>query len=140
MQTLNATFFLNWCKKLCDQSHLKSRDINSKKALTGDVNGWPHFHDILLHPLKQMGFQGQLVSAEMNEIPQLLAHWHRNGLDSVAEAFLWKQRRSQSYPVPSAHQGRPIPYRIPCIPAKATFSIDDTLQPLHGNPEDLISY
>lgn len=59
----------------------------------------------------------------MNEIPQLLAHWHRNGSDSVAEAFLQKQRGSQSYPVPSAHQCRPIRYRIPFIPAKATFNI-----------------
>lgn len=59
----------------------------------------------------------------MNEIPQLLAHWHRNGSDSVAETFLQKQRRWQSYPVPSAHQCRPIRYRIPFIPVKATFTI-----------------
>lgn len=39
-------------------SDLKWTDINTEKALTGDVNEWPHFHDILLHPLKQMGFQG----------------------------------------------------------------------------------
>lgn len=87
------------------------------------MNEWPHFHDILLHPLKQMGFQGLLASVEMNEIPQLLAHWHRNGLNSVADAFLQKQRRSQSYLVPSVHQHRPIRYQIPFVPAKATFNI-----------------
>lgn len=59
----------------------------------------------------------------MNEIPQLLAHWHRNGPDSVAEAFLQEQRRSQSYPVSSAHQYRSICYRIPFIQAQATFNI-----------------
>lgn len=59
----------------------------------------------------------------MNEIPQLLAHWHRNGPDSVAEAFLQEQRRSQSYPVSSAHQYRSICYRIPFIQAQATLNI-----------------
>lgn len=38
-------------------SHLKRRKMNSEKALAGDVSEWPHFHDILLQPLKQMGFQ-----------------------------------------------------------------------------------
>lgn len=39
-------------------SHLKRRKMNSEKALTGDVSEWLHLHDILLHPLKQTGFQG----------------------------------------------------------------------------------
>ena len=58
MKTPNA-FFFPVDARLCviGGSHLKRRKMNSEKAFTGDVSEWLHFHDILLHPLKQMGFQ-----------------------------------------------------------------------------------
>lgn len=76
----------------------------------------------------------------MNEIPQLLAHWHRNGLDSVAEAFLQKQRRSQSYAVSSAHQCRPFVIGSHSFQLKLHSISDDTLKAPRGDPEDLITY
>lgn len=116
-------FFFKCYQNVCDQSHYKTGKLITRKlSVAMCVNG-PHVRDIFLHPLKQMGLQGKLASEEMNEIPQLLAQWHRNGPDSVAEAFLGRQSRATKVSCPSVYQCRSIRYRAPFILIKATFSI-----------------
>lgn len=107
MTTLNVFLLLVFFKghqNACEQSHYKTgRLITRKLSVTMCVNG-PHVHDIFLHPLKQMGLQGEPASVEMNEIPQLLTQWHRNGPDSVAGAFLRRQSRATKVSCPSVYQ------------------------------------
>lgn len=101
------------------------------------VNG-PHVCDIFLHPLKQMGLQGELASVEMNETPQFLAQWYRNGPDSVQRHSYRNKAGPQRCPVPGCINADPSVIEPHSFSLKLHSVSDDTVQAPHGNPEDLI--
>lgn len=115
-------FFFPNGTRVCDQSHYNTGKLIVRNlSVVTSVNG-PHVRDIFLHPLKQMGLQGELASVEMNEIPQLLTQWHRNGQIQLQKHSYGNKAGPQRCPVRRLSMQRDR-YGAPFILIKATFSI-----------------